>query len=62
MQPSLSVVLPYDRDTAKAALALARDGAAQEGVQVVLSGDVPPGELPTGVEWVRAEGGKGALA
>jgi SAM-dependent methyltransferase len=60
MQPSLSVVLPYTRDTAKAALTLARDGATLEGVQVVLAGDATPGELPTGVEWVRAEGGKGA--
>lgn len=59
MQPTLSVVVPYERESAKAALTLARDGAELKGVQVVLAGDVPPGELPTGVEWVRSEGGKG---
>jgi SAM-dependent methyltransferase len=59
MQPSLSVVVPYSKETARSALALARDGAELKGVQVVLSGDVPPSELPTGVEWVRSTGGKG---
>lgn len=59
MQPSLSVVVPFSPDTADAALALARDGAALPRVQVVLAGESPPGELPTGVEWVRAPGGKG---
>lgn len=59
MQPSLSVVVPFSKDSAPAALALARDGAALPRVQVVLAGETAPGELPTGVEWVRAEGGKG---
>lgn len=59
MQPSLSVVVPYEPGSAGAAVALARDGADSESVQIVLAGDAPPGDLPTGVQWVRAGPGKG---
>lgn len=60
MQPSLSVVLPYAPGEAARALQAARECVHVPGAQVVLAGAEPPSEVPTGVEWVRAAGGRGA--